>query len=148
MRYEVHDNGGRPFAVTVEDNTVTVQNLYTNDVLYAGSDIASVHVGGVDGNSILLHLSHDNYMWIGWKVLKFCLHDGADGVARFESPIGNSDVPYPYAVTHDGAVYFFLDEKYTFDVDAQAADPYTAMYRNPNVVKHPFVHSLILHDRP
>ena len=54
------------------------------------------------GNSILIKLSKHKYISIGWKVEEFKTEDE---IVKYVSPIGNSDVPYPYAI---GTKYTYL----------------------------------------
>jgi hypothetical protein len=69
-----------------------------------------------EGNSILVKTG-SKYMYIGHEIYEFAPVDG-DTIVSYYSDIGNSDVPYPYAVgkTH---VYIMLDkvavEKTFFD---------------------------------
>lgn len=146
MLYEIHDNGGRPFEATVSANHIQVKRQ-TDGAIVFDSEHERVLVGGRDGNSLLVQLNHDTFVWIGWKIVRFTLHEGAEGIVKYKSPIGNSDVPYPYAITDDGAVYLFLQEIYTFDVDPQSSNPYGVYYRSENVATHPFVNYEVLCDR-
>jgi len=125
--YETHDNGGRPFFVTVDKNYVTV---YKNDMDYdtgvssRGPEVYSTEAsvvfvghrsktGDYDGlsdkdglgNSLLLKVG-TKYVFIGHEIFEFKTLPG-DTIVDFVSNIGNSDVPYPYAVG-DQYVYFML----------------------------------------
>jgi len=133
--YDIHDNGGRPFFVTVQGDSVTVEK---NMDAYEMKDGVFVtlqkprkpilemkvdHVfvgkksptGGYDGlkpseaegNSILLEKG-SKYIYIGHEIYEFSPVEG-DTIDAYYSDIGNSDVPYPYAVgkTH---VYILLDK--------------------------------------
>jgi hypothetical protein len=70
-----------------------------------------------EGNSILLQLG-SKYLYIGSELFEFTPVKG-DTIEKYYSDIGNSDVPYPYAVgkTH---MYMLLDkvavEKSFFDM--------------------------------
>lgn len=59
------------------------------------------------GNTVLLQLDHETYMYIGHRVFSFKTERG-DVIQRYYSDLGKNDVPYPYAVgrTH---VYIMLD---------------------------------------
>ncbi len=143
--YEIHDNGGRPFFVTVNGRTVTVEkNMDTYDFVKGKfvtisnppkqlfeKTVNEVFIGkkspkgGYDGlkpseaegNSILLH-DGSKYIYIGSEIYEFTPIKG-DIIQTYYSNIGNSDVPYPYAVgnTH---IYILLDkvavEKSFFDM--------------------------------
>ncbi len=47
------------------------------------------------GNSILVKLDDDKYIYIGESIFKF---KAKDRIINYLSPVGNSGVPYPYAV--------------------------------------------------
>ena len=48
-----------------------------------------------DGNSILVHISENKYVYIGSSIYSF---ESQAKIIRYISPVGNSDVPYPYAI--------------------------------------------------
>ena len=144
-RYEIHDNGFRPFFVDVMGKIVAVsknmdtfqkvdgkfvniknppKNLYTvtADKVFIGKKSPNGGYDGLkpseaEGNSILLQIGQ-KYMYIGHEICEFSPVKG-DTIVKYYSNIGNSDVPYPYAVgkTH---VYIMLDgvaiEKSYFDM--------------------------------
>ncbi len=114
MIYHIHDNGGRPFKVEIHDNEVSVFThsngdatqcdkliTYTPQKIFIGVDQTD---NNNDGNSILLHIRNLEYVFIGTTIFIFtteCM------INNFKSPIGNGDVPYPYAIDNDGNVYLF-----------------------------------------
>lgn len=125
-RQEIHDNGGRPFVVDVADDHVIVQKQ-DQDIdkdeykplkkLFKRS-FEKVQIGNKPkwqvpenwrpdfvGNTILLELKGGKYLSIGQSIREFKPVKG-DTIVEYFSEIGNSDVPYPYAIgkTH---VYFF-----------------------------------------
>ena len=65
-----------------------------------------------EGNSILLGLGGNKYRFIGWDIYDFTSLEG-DKIIKYYSDIGNSDVPYPYAV----------GEKYIYFLIAKVAAP-------------------------
>jgi hypothetical protein len=133
--YEIHDNGGRPFRVDIQGTNVSVwKNMDTYDMVKG--NFVTIHnppkqilefnpekifvgkkspKGGYDGlkpkeaegNSLLLQ-TKSKYVYIGSEIYEFTPVKG-DTVEKYYSDIGNSDVPYPYAVgkTH---VYIMLDK--------------------------------------
>ena len=144
-RYEIHDNGGRPFFVDVNGLRVSVWKNVVDYVKEDGKfkdiqhppkhlfDFVANEIfigkkspkGGYDGlkpkdaegNSILLRVG-EKYVYIGSEIYEFSPKAG-DTIQKYYSDVGNSDVPYPYAVgnTH---VYIMLDkiaiEKSFFDM--------------------------------
>jgi hypothetical protein len=81
-----------------------------------------------DGNTILVREEEGAYVWIG--------NDGirrfrtSSPVATFVSDVGNSDVPYPYAMDEEGAVYLLGEGvKLTKPLaPAYKTDPYEFYY--------------------
>lgn len=135
--YEIHDNGGRPYRVRIDDNKAQIYKLKPND---SGSDSESeveteyerfesylfkeIFIGencGIHndvrycspgefslGNSILLNIDDIIYIYIGSKIYEF---RSLEKINMYCSAIGNNDVPYPYAKT-DNYIYFMLEKKY------------------------------------
>ena len=62
-----------------------------------------------DGNSILLKIANNRYVFIGAYVYEFSTNN--DNIIAYRSPVGNNDVPYPFAYGEKN-VYFMLDETY------------------------------------
>lgn len=121
--YKIHDNGGRPFTVVVNERQKklsifenpydfkTWQELpqkhfkdYAFKQIWVGDDI--FHFGRASGagwdpkwkgNSILAQLSANRFLEIGREIFEFTLMHGDSPVA-YSSYVGNSDVPYPYLV--------------------------------------------------
>ena len=59
-----------------------------------------------DGNSILLKLSKNKYVYIGSLIYSF---NAYNEITTFISPVGNNDVPYPYAIDEKNN-YYLLSE--------------------------------------
>jgi len=116
--YDVLDNGARPYRVYVDGSTVSIyigkQNsdyTYDYDKLVRTIKAKEVHVGGKKsqlGNSILVHVSGNNYLYIGHEIYEFQMEDTVD---TYFSIVGNSDVPYPVLLGTENA-YFMLDRCY------------------------------------
>ena len=126
--YLTHDNGGRPFCVYVDESQNEVHiykssNSNNKDyVVHIGSyKFFQIFIGlsplnkmtefsggngpDFDGNSILLKIDDLKYMFIGEKIYTF---KTLNNITVFESPVGNSDVPYPYAIDSEENYYFLL----------------------------------------
>ena len=143
--YEIHDNGGRPFRVDIQGNKVLVwKNMdeydyvdgkfktiehppkqileFQTDNLFVGKKSPKGGYDGLkpkqaEGNSILLQTG-SKYVYIGSEIYEWTPMKN-DTIEKYYSDIGNSDVPYPYAIgkTH---IYIMLDkvavEKSLFDM--------------------------------
>jgi hypothetical protein len=134
--YLIHDNGGRPFKVVVygktveiykgeskkrEDGSINFDQEMDYNELIKKLTVKEVHIGespcipAADacgafgkGNSILLHVSGNKYIHIGYKIYEFIMEDTFEA---YYSVIGNNDVPYP-VVLGSKYVYFMLDNTY------------------------------------
>jgi len=123
--YFIHDNGGRPFQVVISGKKVSVYEQsnwkdwedetgkdYTK-LIKTFSKVKKIFIGKdrklgrkFDGNSILLQLSKDKYVYIGSWIYEFIAKD--DRIVAYYSQVGNSDVPYPVALGEKN-VYFMLE---------------------------------------
>lgn len=131
-KYQIHDNGGRPFTVNVDGrkNELTIYvNEYdpvANEVkppklfksyrfldLWPGDDPLHLYrkqlgwKSSWKGNTILAKIAAEKYLYIGSEIYEFELVDGDEPVL-YESYVGNNDVPYPYLIgkTH---TYLFIE---------------------------------------
>jgi len=117
-QYDTMNNGLRPYRVIIDGSTVSIYNgtqnedyTYDYDKLIRSVKVMKVYLGGKKkdlGNSILLHLSGNKYMYIGHEIYEFQM---LDSVESYFSIVGNSDVPYPVLLGTEYA-YFMLDRCY------------------------------------
>lgn len=128
--YQIHDNGDTPFEVNVRGKTVEVckgvpsddgweinfdeQILkYTVKEVYPGENLQTpmeIRVYGKDsaiGNTVLLHVTDDTYIYIGGEIYQFNLQQG-EAVEAYYSKIGPNDVPYPVLLGTQN-VYFPIE---------------------------------------
>jgi hypothetical protein len=123
-KYYTHDNGGYAFKVIVnsDNDNVAVYKRYIDDVTCFGDKVATfspikVFVGDSpknymnlhsepdsEGNSILLHIKNDTYVYIGRNMYSF---ESYDKIISFESLVGNNDIQYPHAYDNSGNAYLF-----------------------------------------
>ena len=107
--YQVHDNGGRPFTVKIQNNQNIVDVFRTdNNQLVCHFNPIKIFIGKsplipmtqysggygaeFDGNTILLQITEYKYVFIGWKIFSF---ETDSEIVEYASPVGNNDVPYP-----------------------------------------------------
>lgn len=157
--YLMHDNGGRPYMVVKKSPRITeiykkskkyydlnyddqyrvwssVKNIkklftdlvkrYTNvQKFFAGRDYSGY---GFHGNSVLLRLPNKRYVFIGHEIYEFT---APEDITNYYSNVGNSDVPYPVALSKNYA-YFMADQVYIpkdeFPKDQDWSDAYGAFY--------------------
>jgi hypothetical protein len=131
MAFYTHDNGGRPFMVVVSDaikpteKSVHVyqhkgEDDYSDDTCFscvakrvmvgespknAMTEFSSGHGMRFKGNSILVETRH-NYTFIGTEIISF---QPKSPIVEFVSPVGNNDVPYPWARDELGNTYLFIE---------------------------------------
>lgn len=72
------------------------------------TDYSGGHGTDFAGNSILLQLRDNKYVYVGSNVYKF---KTGDIITEYYSAVGNNDVPYPIAIGEEAA-YFMLDQDY------------------------------------
>lgn len=146
--YTTHDNGGRPFRVTIDGDTVRVYASEEHDVyfpepslivnakrVFVGrsplnnmTEYSGGHGPEFDGNTILVQLHLPlTYLFIGNDIFTF--HANAE-ITEYTSPIGNNDVPYPYAKDELDNIYLLTEnavmsgKKNHYEGD----DPYSHYY--------------------
>jgi hypothetical protein len=156
--YYIHDNRSRPFKVEINGNNIQVfkyitddayeeynKNNYTKLSLELKTDEIFIGKDKNDpknkGNSILVRKG-DEYYYIGDSIYKFKPNDA---IIKYVSPVGNNDVPYPYAVGEDN-IYLMIENIY-FDkyILPQHTDPYEFYYElkrvNRKKSKEPIIKS-------
>jgi hypothetical protein len=157
-RFEIHDNGGRPFEVLVDKNGVAVykevtsadysddseedEGSYYDTPSFVFLNPAKVFVGNspdnemtrfsggygkeFDGNSILVNTEDNNYVYIGSEIYSF---KSIAKIVEYVSPVGNNDVPYPYAIDVEGNVYLLLEKVALLNGKSKIKeDPYQYYY--------------------
>ena len=134
-KYFTHDNGGRPFMVVFNGNNVDIYTYSSNfnferDLLRDDYDkhiksYKNIHkkfigksIKGDDatnlpssfglGNTILLKITKNKYVFIGSTIYEF---EPEDEIKKYYSMICNSDVPYPVAIGEKN-VYFLIESTY------------------------------------
>jgi len=129
--YLTHDNYSRPFCVYINelDNEVSVYKRdddsstdlknytkliqkFKTDKIFIGespfnpmTEFSGGHGPAFDGNSILLKIDENEYVFIGDQIYSF---KTTNEIIKFVSPVGNNDVPYPYAIDDKDYYYFLL----------------------------------------
>jgi hypothetical protein len=140
--YYTHDNGGRPFRVDVFKERageflpvlISVQ-IFSIDEANEEEEVYSRHVKTYDnvekvfvgkhrdislptkyfdGNSLLLKLHGEDkrYVWIGENIYEFST---PEPITKYNSYVGNNDVPYPVAFSKN-YVYFLLAPPKQYDL--------------------------------
>jgi hypothetical protein len=123
-QYETHDNGGRPFLVIDSGKDIKVYRQVWDKEKEKHSPVKEVfrtfykklfvgkdpeNLPAYNGNSLLAKINNTKYIFIGHEVKEFTTEED-DEIEKFVSPVGNSDVPYPYAIGKENT-YFILENK-------------------------------------
>jgi len=131
-RYEIHGNYNRPFIVDIIGDNVEIRcqtysdttGMFIPDIdpkatfkcqkifvgeskFYPMTEFSGGYGTRFDGNTILLHIGELNYIWVGERISKF---KARAEIVEFESPVGNNDVPYPWAKDTNENIYIILDD--------------------------------------
>ena len=135
--YLIHDNGARPFKVCMNKskfwiyvfNSSDDPEMYSKIILKPTAYIKSyIGTHGKDkiytGNSMLFQILPNTYMHIGREIFTFVIKDK---IIDYYSPVGNSDVPYPYAKGTKNT-YIMLEKTYIINELLIEKDPYVQLY--------------------
>lgn len=162
--YKIHDNGGRPFQVDVTPTHFTVKKQLVHSVITGApydkivvpkTQYVSIFIGRspehgkkYDGNTILVQLAKNQYMYIGPEIFTFTVED--EIIVGFMSPLYGSDVSYPYAVGTKNT-YLLLEHTFIPNSMTSSYDPYIQFYGMKKKMKqHVQKHQLtrkIIHKR-
>lgn len=84
------------------------------------------------GNSFLFRIMKNKYMFVEELIFTFV---AKKQITKFVSPVGNNDVPYPYAVDEDNNYYLLVEDVIVTNMPEELKDdPYTFYYGH---YKHP-----------
>jgi hypothetical protein len=79
----------------------TISSIYV-------SSFSGGHGSSFYGNTILLERAKNSYIWIGDCIKEFQVIDYP--IVEFVSPVGNNDVPYPWARDAKGNTYLMIED--------------------------------------
>ena len=91
-----------------------------------------------DGNSILVHMRDNHYLFIGDQLYQFEV-DKDEHVISYQSPVGNSWVSYPYAITTKNVLFMIEKEqiplnKFPIPINKTTKeDLYQYLYHDPDM---------------
>ena len=120
-RYHIHWNAGTPFVVDdyKDQKKVIIYSYIDSGLMKKINEISYIKIftknpqftydgyDDVEGNTILLQTGKNTYILISNSVAEFNTIKN-DQIITFVAPIGNNDVPYPYAI----------GKKYTYALDS------------------------------
>lgn len=149
--FYTHDNGGRPFKVKLNGDVVVYKHdanwevdKYETEPLFTFepervfigrspfnemTEFSGGYGPDFDGNSILLKVGDNRYIFIGKSIIEF---DTLAEITEFVSPVGNNDVPYPFAIDSHGNYYLMIEDVIIKEAP-EGIDPYQ-LYYNRNLI--------------
>jgi hypothetical protein len=134
-KYYIHNNYDRPYLIKIIDKNVYIYESgenkdyekliknYNAEKIFIGkspkiemTEFSAGYGKKFDGNTILLKINKNKYVLIsGYGIEEFITKD--DEIIEFYSPVGNNDVPYPFAIgknyiykLYDSNGYLSIDE--------------------------------------
>lgn len=166
--YYIWDNGGLPFMVKVGKDEIEVWKInfershedqennpgevrIYDKMVKAFTDFEKVFIGkstdpnykdDFEGNSILIKINAHKYIFIGWKILSFTTKDE---IHTYVSDMGNSGVPYPYAIGTENTYFLIedvyipndlMDDVFSNDKKSMFGDPYQFLYHDKKLRKY------------
>lgn len=148
--YMIHDNGARPYKVTISKKAVNIYKHHEDEDLsdYDEDDPNQYNVlvkkyknylhvfVGEDpenkeyiGNNILIHVENNKntnkYILIDGNIFSFKIDDK---IIDFISPVGNSDVPYSYGIGKKNTYLMAFQQYYSNKYFNDKEDPYGLYY--------------------
>jgi len=124
---------------------------YKPEKIFVGKDTyINLHMGGTssgsfgDGNSILLELKNNVYVFIGYEIREFKVQNN-DRILRFYSPITGSDVACPFAIGTKYIYFFSFPDGYLDKMFFDKINDLEYVMNRGNQLE-PFLISLYSHD--
>jgi hypothetical protein len=81
-----------------------------------------------DGNTILLDMGNNKFIFIINQIIEFSLEKNAN-IVKYVSEVGNSDIPYPYIVDDKNNNYLLIELKILLNLETKD-NPYMLYYNN------------------
>ena len=140
--FHIHDNGSIPFEVTIDSGQLIVKDTKTNTVILTITESLMIFIGespvtdmttfsgghgpAFRGNSILVKTNELTYTYIGARIYSF---QADSEIVTYISEVGNSDVPYPYAIDNNDRYYLMIEDVILDNLDPEYhKDPYFYLY--------------------
>jgi len=108
--YSKKDDDNRWMYIKLVEHIKFIKSFVGKSPINRMTKFSGGHGKGFDGNSILLQKNKNNYVFIGHIIDNFKVFD--DKIIKFVSPVGNNDVPYPYAIGKKNIYCFSYPEGY------------------------------------
>lgn len=134
--YEIHDNGGRPFLFVAGYGRIELyrksrDNPFKSYTSFLGFWNGYDPAHNFTGSSILIQLSKKRYVYVGDVVYEFSLWKDQE-IYGYISEVGNSDVPYPYAIGDENT--YLMAENVIIPNELLHVNPYEEYYGHTDPV--------------
>ena len=106
--YSKDDSKNKPFYIELVKIYKTKKIFIGKSPLIPMTKFSGGHGNKFNGNTILLQIEPNKYVFIGAYIYEFKIDDI---INQYYSPVGNNDVPYPVALGSKNS-YFMLDKTY------------------------------------
>lgn len=157
MIYLIYDNFNYPFKVDIKDAKFVriykcsnmrsgeekdkYENIpfleYEPNKIFIGKsplDEMTKYSGGhgkrFDGNTILMHIENNKYIFIGQSIYSF---ESYNEIIKHVSPLGNNNVPYPHSIDSKGNYYLHSSDVIINDVPNDV-NPQLYYYKNKHLI--------------
>lgn len=146
--YSIRDNGNTPFIANIYPERKHI-DVYAKDTLVYNTDYEGIFIGSsslcmttfltgyfgkkYDGNTLLVNVGKNQYTYIGGSIFSFT---SKASICTYESPIGNNEYAYPYAVDELQNYYLINEDVIMHTSDEthndikQGMSPYSYYYEN------------------
>jgi hypothetical protein len=148
MSYQTLYNQIRPFKVVISNPTDrTCVAVFKSDELVSTFIARKIFIGKspkceltiksgkhgnqYDGNTILLNINKNRYVFIGNEILMFTAFAK---IKEYISPIGENNIPFPYAVDEKNNTYLLTEKVVLMNLTSpDYSNPYDYYYDNRNI---------------
>ena len=150
--YYTYYDGGKPYCIGLEKDTINIykeigkySNKYEKEPFLTFKNVEKTFVGKspknsltsysgaygkkYDGNSILINLKDNTYLYIGLSIFKF---RASSKIKKFVSPV--STIPYSYAIDEENK-YYLMNENIIINKLPKNKQPYNYYYDFADNVK-------------
>jgi hypothetical protein len=106
--YDINSNKNKWMYIDLVKKYNSVTKIFIGkSILNRTTKFSKGYGPSFDGNSILVQLSKNRYLYIGSEIYEFILTN--DTVIYYFSSVGNNDLPYPVIIGNNN-IYFMLDK--------------------------------------
>lgn len=135
QKINVNDNEGNDNENNIFNRTFIATEMFIGKSPFNSmTEFSGGHGDSFDGNSILINVGEYEYIHIGASIFSFKTDSK---VVSYVSPVGNSGVPYPYAILENGDIYLMIENVILMSTETLVEfmsnslnDPYDYYYCN------------------